>query len=403
MKRFKTRLPWIVPALILAALLVYGFWPQPVQVDIALVTRGSIDITVDDDGETRIREKYIVSAPVAGKLLRVQLHAGDDVTRGETELARIEPSDPALLDARTQAESQARLRAAEASVQRTKAVLSQATEGLELADHNYERAKSLLPRNAISQSEFDAAEHRYRIALADVRTADFGVKVAEFELEHARAAASRHDQVQSQNPQPFRLVSPIDGKVLRVFQEDAGVVEPGASILELGDARDLEIEIDVLSSDAVSIRPGQQVVIEQWGGQHPLAAVVRMVEPSAFLKTSALGVEEKRVNVIADFVTPWKLRKSLGDGFRIEARVVVASTGTNSLKVPAGALFREGDVWHVYRMTNGVAELCVVEPGQSNGVETEIMHGLSEGDRVVLHPPDSVGEGVKIAPTTFIN
>ncbi|MCA9175561.1 MAG: HlyD family efflux transporter periplasmic adaptor subunit [Planctomycetales bacterium] len=397
MKRVKTKLPWILVAAALAGLLVYGFWPEPVHVETARVLRGPVQVTVNDDGETRIREKYVVSAPVGGKLLRVQLEAGDRVARGETELARIEPGDPALLDARTQAESQARLRAAEAALERARTLVKHAEEAAELAEHDFQRAKSLLPQRAISKSEYDTLEHQYRISAADVRSANFGVNVAQFELEQAQAAAARYVAAENgDNPASFQLISPIDGNVLRVIQEDASVVAPGAAILELGDPRDLEIQIDVLSNDAVNVRPGQKVLIEHWGGEQPLQAIVRTVEPSAFLKISALGVEEKRVYVIADFIDPWSERQTLGDGFRIEARIVVESTDEQGLKAPAGALFRDGDQWHAYRVVAGRAERCVVETGPSNGEETTILNGLSEHDTVIMHPTSSVQDGIRV-------
>lgn len=398
MKRTITRLPWIVAAVALVALLAYGFLPETIEVETAEVVAGSLEVTVNDDGETRIREKYIVSAPVAGKLLRIQLDEGDVVSCEETELLRIEPVDAALLDARTQAESDARVRASEAMLQQAQAAMKRSEEALELADHELQRANRLLPEKAISQALYDAAEHGHRIAQANVRTAEFATKVAEFELENAKVAAARyHHNDQEKSDEPFRLVSPIDGRVLRVIQEDAGVVEPGTSLLELGDPEDLEIEIDVLSSEAVQIQPGNKLYIDHWGGERSLEAVVRLVEPSAFLKISALGVEEKRVNVIADFVDPWESRKELGDGYRIEARIVVASTDEDSLKIPAGALFRQTDSWHVYRMDDGVARLTPVEVGKTNGLESEIIKGLGAGDVVVNHPTDRVRDGVAVA------
>lgn len=397
MKRSLTKLPWLLAVMFVVAMLIYGFWPEPIEVDVVHVTRGSLEVTVNDDGETRIREKYIVSAPVSGKLLRVQLHAGDIVEQGVTELARIEPNDPTLLDARTLAECDARLQASAAALQQAIAKLKRANEALELADHEFLRAKNLIDRNAVSRSQFDSAEHRQHIAQADVRTAEFGVSVAKFELEHARAAASRYEGTARNSAlAPFRLVSPINGHVLRVLLEDAGAVTAATPLLELGDARDLEIEIDVLSSDAVRIQPGNTVYIEHWGGLQTLHGVVRIVEPSAFLKVSALGVEEKRVNIIADFADPWTCRKSLGDGFRIEARIVVATTPEDSLKIAAGALFREGDSWHVYRVVNGKAELCRVEIGATNGLETEIKSGLTEDEIVIVHPTNNVQSGVRV-------
>lgn len=397
MKKILSKIPWIVIALGLVALLVYGFWPTSIEVDVVEVTQGSLEVTVNDDGETRIREKYIVSAPVAGKMLRLQLDAGDVVEQGVTELARIEPADPTLLDVRTIAEYKARVRAAEASLDQAKATVVRANEALKLADHDYARAKQLIVDRAISLSEFDTAEHRQHIAAADVRSAEFAVRVAQFELETAKVALSRFDGDDSQpSTVPVRLVSPIDGQVLRVFHEDASVVVPGTALLELGNPLDLEIEIDVLSTDAIRIKPGDKVYIEHWGGPHPLEAVVRLVEPSAFLKVSALGVEEKRVNAIADFADVAVDRKTLGDGFRIEARIVVASTPEQSIKVASGALFRDGDAWFVYRVVDGYAKRSQVQPGQTSGLETEIKSGLSAGDLVILHPTDKIRDGVMV-------
>lgn len=397
MKRVLSKLPWIVAGLILIALLIYGYWPRAIEVDLVTASQGMLEVTVNDDGETRIREKYIVSAPVAGKLLRVQRHAGDEVLQGDTELARIQPGDPSLLDARTRAEYDARVRAAESAVEQANATLEHAGEVLALASDEFARAKDLIGTNAISQSEYDSAEHVERIAVADVKSAEFAVNIAQFDLESARAVVSRYEV---DAPQPTEslvlLVSPIDGRVLRVFQEDAAVVAPGAPILELGDPQDLEIEIDVLSTDAVRIQQGDMIYVDQWGGEEPLAARVRLVEPSAFLKVSALGVEEKRVNVIADFVQPWSYRKSLGDGFRVETRIVVDTTPQDSIKVPAGSLFRQGQHWYVYQAVGGVARLQAVTTGKSNGVETEITSGLGAGDTVVLHPGNKVRDRVRV-------
>ncbi len=326
-KRTMTKLPWLLTIAILAVMLVYGFWPERVGVDLSAVTRGSLEVTVNDEGETRIREKYVVSTPISGKLLRLQLHVGDVVEQNVTELAYIRPNDPTLHDARMQAEFEALMQASEAASQQADATLARANETLELAQHDYDRSQRLLDKNAISQADFDSAEHGLRIAEADVRSAEFGVKVAAFELNHARAAAGRYDVSDGESAQnALRLISPINGQVLRVFLEDAGAVAAATPLIELGDPQDLEIEIDVLSSDAVKIHPGDKVYLEHWGGDTTLEGVVRIVEPSAFLKVSALGVEEKRVNVIADFAGPRSFRSKLGDGFRIEARIVVVST-----------------------------------------------------------------------------
>lgn len=395
MKKIIPKLPWIVVIAGLIGLLVYGFWPKPIEVDLVEVRQGSLDVTVNDDGETRIREKYVVSAPVAGKMLRIQLHAGDRVEQGVTELVRIEPNDPGLLDARTRAEYEARVRTGHAALEQAQSTVLRAQEALELADHDYDRAQRLINSNAIARSEFDSIEHRRQIATADVNTALASVKVARFELETAETTLKRFDSNENGSyAEPVRLVSPIDGQVLEVFNEDARVVEPGTPLMKLGDPLDLEIEIDVLSTDAVKMKPGNTVLIEHWGGPKPLEAVIRLIEPSAFLKVSALGVEEKRVNVIADFVDPPGERKTLGDGFRIEARIIIDSTSDDSLNVASGALFREGDKWFVFCVIHAVVRKREVEPGRSNGLETEIKSGLAAGDQVVLHPTDKVRDGV---------
>lgn len=397
MKRVLRKLPAVLVAAVVAAALAYGFWPVPIEVDVAAAARGTLQVTVNDDGKTRIREKYIVSAPVSGKLFRVELEAGDSVSAGETVLARIEPSDPTLLDARALAESEARVRAAEASGRQAEAALLRAKEAHELAGHDYARALDLVQTKAIPMAEFDATEHRERMAQADVRSAEFGVSVARFELELAKAALIRTQPpaAESDAEAPLTITSPITGLVLRVFEENAGVVAPGRPILEIGDPHDLEMVIDVLSTDAVKIQPGAKVVVEHWGGPGELEATVRRVEPAAFLKVSALGVEEQRVNVIADFACPLEQRKTLGDAYRIEARIVVEEA-IDVIKVPAGTLLRRGDAWTVFRIADGRAVSQQVEIGRSNGLETEIRDGINVGDLLVLYPADAVEDGVRV-------
>ncbi|MCA8989624.1 MAG: HlyD family efflux transporter periplasmic adaptor subunit, partial [Planctomycetaceae bacterium] len=323
MKIWLRRLPLLLIAGLLSGLLIYGFWPIPVKVNTVSVEKKSFPITVNDDGKTRIREKYIVSAPVSGKLFRIELDEGDLVEQGTTVLAQIEPSDPALLDARAEAEAEARVRAAKAAVQLADASLQHAKHAYDLAEKEYGRAQNLLEKNAITTSELDQTEHQEAMAMADLRSAEFSVAVARFEQEQAEAALIR---TRPRNPESdqsgiFTITSPIHGQVLRVFEENAGVVTPGIPLMELGDPHDLEMEIDVLSTDAVRIHPGATVLVNHWGGEKTLEGTVRVVEPSAFLKVSALGVEEQRVNVIANFSSPFEDRMTLGDGFRIEASI----------------------------------------------------------------------------------
>jgi HlyD family secretion protein len=393
----RSKLIWTALAATLIGLIAYGLYPENVPVELVRPTRGVLEITIDDDGETRIREKYIVSTPVSGNMLRLQLHAGDCVKQDQTELAQIKPCDPSLLDARAHAEALARVRAAEAAVEQADALMDRSLESLELAGHHYDRAKELLKRAAASQADFDQAEHQQRIAKAEVRSAEFARSVAKHELEQSKAAlVFTSDEATTESPGMFQIHAPINGNILNVFHEDASFINAGTPLIELGDPQDMEIKIDVLSTDAVRIRPGNRVYIEHWGGEEVLQGTVRLVEPAAFLKISALGVEEKRVNVIVDFDDPWEQRQSLGDGFRVEARIVAQATSSDTLKVPAGVLFRRGDSWRAFRVIDGVADEVLVKPGRSNGLETEVLSGISEDDELILHPTDSVENGTRV-------
>ncbi len=398
MKRFWPKLQLLAVVVIIASLLTYGFWPRPVYVDTVTVKQGALTVTVDDDGETRIREKYIISAPVTGHLLRLQLHPGDLVVQSETEIAKMLPADPSLLDARSQAESEARMRAAEAGEQQANAVLASAIEVADLAEHHVERARKLASSKSISEAEMEEAEHQAGQAKANVRAAEFNSKVRAFELEQAVAGLMQStDGKIGDRTAAMTIVAPTQGRVLRVFHEDAGVVNAGTPLLEVGDIREMEMVLDILSTEAVRIQPGAKIFIEHWGGKLTLNGSVRRIEPAAFLKVSALGVEEKRVNVIGDFVDPWETRQALGDGFRIEARIVIETTSPDSLKVASGALFRHGESWHVYRVRNSRAELVPVAIGASDGYETEIREGLERGDLVILHPTDQVRSGIRVS------
>jgi HlyD family secretion protein len=388
-------------AIAAAGVLAYALWPRPVPVDLAKVSRGPMQLTVDEDGKTRVQERFVVSAPLSGQLARIDLEAGDSVEAGKTLLATIAPVDPSLLDERTRSEAAARVRAAEAARDQAGARVEEAREAHEITRHEFERIRALRPTEAITQTEFDRAEHEERRASQALKSAVFAQQVANFELEVAKAALQRTQLGGSgdQNTEQMEIRSPITGRVLRVIQESSTVVSPGLPLLELGDPSQMEVEVDVLSADAAMILPGARAWLEQWGGARPLEARVRLVEPSGFTKISALGVEEQRVNVIADFVGPVDQRAQLGDAFRVEARIVVWESD-NALKVPAGSLFRQGSSWAVYLVEGRFVERREVKIGRNNGVEAEVLEGLKEGDRVVLHPSDKLRNGSYIVPRT---
>jgi HlyD family secretion protein len=384
--------------LILIIGIVYAFLPRPVPVDLALAARGPLRVTVEEDGKTRIKERYVIASPVTGQQLRIELHPGDKVEAGKTVLAVLEPSDPSLLDARALAEAKARVRAAEAAKEQAQAKLEAARAKHELTKHELGRAQKLRAGQSISAQEFDTVEHAEQTAHKELRASQFFVKVATFELDLAQAALIRTRPPaagKEADNSRIEIHAPASGKILRVFQESAAVVTPGTKILEIGDPADLEAEIDVLSQDAVKIKPGNKVLFEHWGGGQPLLGQVRYVEPAAFLKISALGVEEQRVYVIADFVDPPEKRQALGDAFRVEARIIIWE-GTDVLKIPAGALFRQGENWAVFAVVDGRATLRLVRAGHTNGLETQILEGLRENDWVIVHPSDRVQDGIRV-------
>jgi HlyD family secretion protein len=388
-----------VAALGVVALLIWSFLPTPVEVDVASVVRGDLVVTVDHEGRTRVKERYVVSSPLAGRLLRVELKPGDPVTAEQTLLAVIEPTDPDLLDVRARSLAEARVEAARAAREQASATLDRARVQLAQASRELERVRQLRARQTITEREYEQAMFGEQAASADVRSAEFALRIADFEREQAEAALIHTQPRSPQDSATFRfeIPAPITGVVLRVFQESATVVTPGTQILEVGDPTDLECEVDVLSADAVRIHPGQRVVLDYWGGDHPLEGRVRVREPAAFTKISALGVEEQRVNIIIDLVSPASERPSLGDGYRVEARIVIWE-GRELLKVPAGALFRRGDGWATFVVEDGRAMLRSVTVGRSDGLETQVLDGLAEGETVILHPTDRVEEGVAVQP-----
>jgi HlyD family secretion protein len=326
-----------------------------------------------------------VSAPLAGRLQRIELHPGDRVEEGKTVLAVIEPSDPALLDPRARAEAEARVRAAEQASKLAEANLVQARS-------EAERARKLRASHAMSQEEIDRAEHRERAAA-------FAVKITAYELDVARAAFQRTSpqSLAENGSSRLELRSPITGCVLEVYQESSRAISVSAELLKVGDTTELECVIDVLSSDGVKIARGAKVYLEHWGGDRPIIGRVRLVEPGAFMKVSALGVEEQRVNVLVDFTEPRANWQSLGDGYRVEARIVVWEAA-NVLKAPAGAFFRHADTWAAFRVAEGRARFTTVHVGQTNGLETQVLEGLDEGDTIVLYPSDRIKEGAAVIP-----
>jgi HlyD family secretion protein len=364
-----------------------------VVVEIAKVQRGPLVVTVNEDGRTRVKDRYIVSAPVTGNLGRLELEAGDPVEENQV-LARLVPLPPPLLDSRTRAEARARVDAAAAAVRQAQAAVNRARYERDFAKQEADRATAVVEQGGLARSDADRAVSTYRSSQEALSSAEFGARVAEYELKVARTALMQLSG-QGEDIEHLEITSPVSGQVLQVFQESEGVVQGGTPILEVGDPEALEIVVDVLSQDATRIRPGAPVLIERWGGKNPLHGHVRIVEPSAFTKLSALGVEEQRVNVIVDLDDDRELWSTLGDGYRIEARISVWE-GENILKVPASAVFRSEEAWATFAVEDDTAVLRSVEIGESNGLETQVLSGVQEGDEVVAYPSDSVRDGVSV-------
>lgn len=383
---------------ILVAGLVYAFWPQPVPVDLAVIGRGELVVTIDGDGQTRVREVYVVSAPVPGRLLRIERHVGDTVVADKTVLAAIQPTDPAFLDRRARAQAASRAKAAEAAFALAEAEQARAVAELDFAQAELARAERLAERGTVSQRDLDRAKLTVRTAKAAVATAEATVEMRRFELETARAGLIEPGGSVDRADGEMCCVdvfSPVSGRVLRVMHESETVVAAGTPLVEVGDPEDLEIVVDLLSSDAVRVADGAMVIIEDWGGRNALSGLVRRVEPTGFTKISALGIEEQRVNVLIDFTDPPERWSNLGHGYRIEAHIVVWQ-GREVLKLPLGALFRDGENWAVFVAAGGRAQLRQVEIDHANGREAQIVAGLSEGDRVILHPSDLIADGVRV-------
>ena len=389
----------LIWAVVLLAMIMAGAMamiPKPVDVEFSTVTEGPLRVSVQEDGKTRIREKYIVSAPVAGRLSRIELNAGDEVRCEETLLAVIQPSDPEMLDARSRAQAIARTQGAEAALQRSVVNAEQAQIDHDLCKSDFERAKKLFPEGAVSRSEYDDARADYLASIQAIKTSKFDSEIAKFELEMARAASSQFNEVDSEDAvEPFEIHAPIFGKILKVFQESATVVNVGTPILELGDPKNLEIEIDVLSTDAVRIKPGAEITIDHWGGESPLVGNVRVIEPAAFTKISSLGVEEQRVNIIADFSEPPERLATLGDGYRVEARITISELN-NTLLIPNSALFRYRRQWQVMKIVDDTAVMQPVKIGLQNETQTQVIKGLSQGDDVIVYPSDEVQSGTTV-------
>jgi HlyD family secretion protein len=377
------------------AFLVWGFWPTPLLVESGVATRAALRVTVEEEGQTRVKDRFVISAPVAGYLRRITLDVGDAVTQGQP-LAIMEPLRPEVLDPRSRARAEAQVAAAKAAIKRAEQLESAASAEARFARSDYSRKQQLQEKSLVSRDALEQAATRSREAAAGLRSAGFAVEVARHELEAAETALQfsiANNGIAAD--ETVAIKAPINSRVLRIHHKSEGVLATGEPLLEIGDPAGLEIAVDVLSADAVRIEPGTHVELLRWGGPQTLQAVVRTVEPTGFTHISALGVEEQRVWVIADLVSPRSEWEQLGDGYRVEAHFILWQAD-DVLQIPTSALFRQDGQWKVFIIENDKARQVPVTTGQTNGLVTEILSGLEAGTRVILHPDDRIADGVRV-------
>ncbi len=382
--------------------LTYAFWPRPIAVDLGKVTSGPMMVTVNEEGRTNVRETYVVSTPIAGRLMRVQVEPGDYVESGKTIIARMLPINPEALDIRSREQARADVSSAEAALRLAQAEMNKAMADKSLADSDFARARSLFDRGTISQAGLDRAEQTARSAQAalDTSRAAISMRIANLDSANARLISFNDpDQIaaaESQLNQITTIKAPVSGSILRVIQVSEITLSAGTPILEIGDiSNDLEVVVELLSTDAVKVATGDRVIIDDWGGSSTLSGVVDRIEPWGFTKFSALGVEEQRVNTVIRFSNPEERRESLGHGFRVEVRIVIWED-QNALKVPSSALFREGENWAVFVVKAARAVLTPVSIGHNNGVEAEVLNGLDPGEVIILYPGAGITDGTRV-------
>jgi HlyD family secretion protein len=362
----RKRLFMIGGVVVVLALLVYAFLPKPVPVEVAAVSRGPFQVTVEEEGKTDVAEWYAVTAPVTAYLERVDLEVGDTVQRGQP-IVTLEPPHTPILDPRAHTEAEERVRAARATADQ--------------AASERDRIQRLADAEAATRQQLDQAIGDATRAAADLAAAEAALRRTE-----GRAGVA-----------PQRLTSPITGRVLAVRRRSAGQVNPGDTLLVVGDPRDLEVDVDVLSEDAVRMRPGTRVLIDQWGGDGTLEATVHRVEPQGFTKVSSLGVEEQRVRVVATLTSPPETWSGLGSGYRVLARFIMWE-GSDVTQAPSSALFRVGEGWAAFVVEEGRARRRMVEVGRQGGLSTQILGGLQQGDTVIVHPGSDVADGTRVRP-----
>ncbi|WP_395374232.1 efflux RND transporter periplasmic adaptor subunit [Marinicella sp. W31] len=398
-KAYKQRIViWFLISLVVMAGLVYVMWPRPIFVDLDMISKGPLAVAIRDEGETRVHDIYNLSAPVTGRLRRIDLDVGDEVVISDTVVAEIEPIDPEFLDPRSEAQAKADIQTAQSARDYAQAQVTQAQAELEFALSELTRMRDLVQKESISQREMDNAEREYKTRRAALATAQASLQMRNYELEKVEAILLSPTETQDLHGtcECLNIVAPVSGKVLKILHKSEGVITAGTPLLEIGNPNQLEIFVELLSSDAVQVENGQTVNISNWGGEEQLQGVVSRIEPIGFTKVSALGIEEQRVNVIIDFTSPLQQRRRLGHGYQVDVEVVLWES-ESVLKVPLTALFRDQQQqWSVFVEVQGKARKRQLQLGYMNSLNAEVLQGLKEGEVIVLHPNEKIRDGVQV-------
>ena len=387
-----------ITSLVILILLIWGFWPKPVLVETTQVIKAPLTVSIVEDGKTRVIDRYLISSPVNGMTCRMHLKVGQPVEKGKALLS-ISPLPPAVLDARARATAEKKVASAKAALRAAQQQADAVSANTKQAEIELKRYQPLLAKGLISQDAYDKASTLVDTSRANQRSARFQVEVAQHELEAAlttlKYSDGMEDEFNSAELEHVIINSPIDGKILKVNRQCDGPVTIGESLLEVGNPNALEVEVDVLSADAVKIKPGMAVHFKRWGGDKTLEGRVRLVEPVGFTKVSALGVEEQRVWVIVDFTSPLDLWQKLGDGYRVEAEFILWQED-DVVQIKSSALFRYQEKWAVFKVDSGQAKLQTVNLGKRTGLSAQVLSGLELGTEVIDHPNEQIEDGRKI-------
>ena len=393
--QLRSRIGFTLLFLVIAAGLLYGFLPRAIVIDAVAAVKAPLAVTIEEEGKTRVMERYVISAPVAGYARRIDMHVGDVVQAGQV-LAQLEPARSEALDPRSRAQMQAQLNAAQAGLSAATENARAAAAQASLAQQELQRVESLRKVSFISEQALDRARTELSRSQATQQAAQYTANMARFELDKVRATlASTANPQSAKTAETIKVSAPVAARVLKLLHESEGLVQAGQPLIEIGNPDTLEITIEVLSTQAVQIAPGSKVLFDRWGSDSTLQGVVRMIEPTGFTKVSALGVEEQRVRVIADITTPREVWQRLGDGYRVEARFVIWE-GQDILQIPASALFRQGKDWAVFVVESGRAKTRVVRVGQRAGLIVQALSGVQAGEAVITHPEDKIKDGTRV-------